>query len=38
MAEFFASNARKRLCVSLYGNSRQTNGVFPQVCCYIDEY
>jgi hypothetical protein len=38
VAEFFASNARKRLCVSLYGNSRQTNGVFPQVCCYIDEY
>ncbi|KAI5582701.1 hypothetical protein BDE02_07G102100 [Populus trichocarpa] len=30
VAEFFASNARKRLCVSLYGNSRQTNGVFPQ--------
>ncbi|KAJ6741008.1 TRANSCRIPTIONAL COREPRESSOR SEUSS-LIKE ISOFORM X1 [Salix purpurea] len=30
VAEYFASNARKRLCVSLYGNSRQTNGVFPQ--------
>ncbi|CAK7355008.1 unnamed protein product [Dovyalis caffra] len=30
VAEFFAPNARKRLCVSLYGNSRQTNGVFPQ--------
>ncbi|KAF2292074.1 hypothetical protein GH714_007491 [Hevea brasiliensis] len=28
--EFFANNARKRWCVSLYGNSRQTNGVFHQ--------
>ncbi|KDP42600.1 hypothetical protein JCGZ_24374 [Jatropha curcas] len=28
--EFFAQNARKRWCVSLYGNSRQTNGVFNQ--------
>lgn len=33
VAEFFAPNAKKRWCVSLYGNSRQTNGVFPQVCC-----
>ncbi|KAM7257529.1 hypothetical protein ACFE04_013270 [Oxalis oulophora] len=30
VGEFFAPNAKKRLCVSLYGNSRQTNGVFPQ--------
>ncbi|GAV88546.1 LIM_bind domain-containing protein [Cephalotus follicularis] len=30
VAEFFAPNAKKRWCVSLYGNSRQTNGVFPQ--------
>ncbi|XP_022774728.1 transcriptional corepressor SEUSS-like isoform X2 [Durio zibethinus] len=30
VAEFFATNAKKRWCVSLYGNSRQTNGVFPQ--------
>ena len=33
VAEFFAPNAKKRWCVSLYGNSRQTNGVFPQVLC-----
>ncbi|KAK6922822.1 LIM-domain binding protein/SEUSS [Dillenia turbinata] len=30
VAEFFAQNAKKRWCVSLYGSSRQTNGVFPQ--------
>lgn len=30
VAEFFAPKAKKRWCVSLYGNSRQTNGVFPQ--------
>ncbi|KAJ0039684.1 hypothetical protein Pint_27282 [Pistacia integerrima] len=30
VADFFAPNARKRWCVSLYGNNRQTNGVFPQ--------
>ncbi|KAJ3678069.1 hypothetical protein LUZ60_001872 [Juncus effusus] len=30
VAEFFAPNARKRWCVSLYGSGRQTNGVFPQ--------
>ncbi|KAK1588619.1 hypothetical protein Q3G72_025138 [Acer saccharum] len=30
VAEFFAPKARKRWCVSLYGSSRQTNGVFPQ--------
>ncbi|XP_022740418.1 transcriptional corepressor SEUSS-like isoform X2 [Durio zibethinus] len=30
VAEFFAPNAKKRWCISLYGNSRQTNGVFPQ--------
>jgi hypothetical protein len=31
VAEFFAPNAKKKWCVSLYGNSHQTNGVFPQV-------
>ncbi|XWS44727.1 hypothetical protein CRYUN_Cryun15aG0072300 [Craigia yunnanensis] len=31
VAEFFAPNAKRRWCVSLYGNSRQTNGVFPQL-------
>ncbi|XP_028554034.1 transcriptional corepressor SEUSS-like isoform X2 [Dendrobium catenatum] len=30
VAEFFASNAKKRWCVSLYGSGRQTIGVFPQ--------
>jgi hypothetical protein len=29
--EYFAPNAKKRWCVSLYGNGRQTTGVFPQV-------
>ncbi|KAF5751796.1 SEUSS transcriptional co-regulator isoform 1 [Tripterygium wilfordii] len=30
VAEFFDPSAKKRWCVSLYGNSRQTNGIFPQ--------
>ncbi|WOL02365.1 transcriptional corepressor SEUSS-like isoform X2 [Canna indica] len=30
IAEYFAPNAKKRWCVSLYGSSRQTTGVFPQ--------
>ncbi|KAG0501745.1 hypothetical protein HPP92_001817 [Vanilla planifolia] len=30
VAEFFAPNAKKRWCVSLYGSGRQTTGVFPQ--------
>ncbi|KAL5993009.1 hypothetical protein ACLOJK_013929, partial [Asimina triloba] len=30
VAEYFAPNARKRWCVSLYGSGRQTTGVFPQ--------
>ncbi|KAK8566132.1 hypothetical protein V6N13_021201 [Hibiscus sabdariffa] len=30
VAEYFAPNSKKRWCVSLYGHSRQTNGVFPQ--------
>ncbi|GMI98088.1 seuss [Hibiscus trionum] len=30
VTEYFAPNSKKRWCVSLYGNSRQTNGVFPQ--------
>ena len=29
--EYFAPSAKKRWCVSLYGNGRQTTGVFPQV-------
>ncbi|KAI0507884.1 hypothetical protein KFK09_014012 [Dendrobium nobile] len=28
--EYFAPNAKKRWCVSLYGSVRQTTGVFPQ--------
>ncbi|ONM26473.1 Transcriptional corepressor SEUSS [Zea mays] len=28
--EYFAPNAKKRWCVSLYGSGRQTTGVFPQ--------
>ncbi|ONM33708.1 Transcriptional corepressor SEUSS [Zea mays] len=28
--EYFAPSAKKRWCVSLYGNGRQTTGVFPQ--------
>ncbi|XP_022750940.1 transcriptional corepressor SEUSS-like [Durio zibethinus] len=31
VAEFFAPNAKKTWCVSLYGNNRQSNGVFPQL-------
>lgn len=30
VTEFFAPNAKKRWCVSLYGSGRQTTGVFPQ--------
>ncbi|ONK56556.1 uncharacterized protein A4U43_C10F10020 [Asparagus officinalis] len=30
VSEFFAPNAKKRWCVSLYGSGRQTTGVFPQ--------
>ncbi|KAJ4896515.1 Transcriptional corepressor SEUSS [Raphanus sativus] len=30
VAEFFAPNAKKRWCVSMYGSGRQTTGVFPQ--------
>lgn len=30
VAEFFTPNAKKKWCVSFYGNSHQTNGVFPQ--------
>jgi hypothetical protein len=29
--EYFAPNAKKRWCVSMYGSGRQTTGVFPQV-------
>ncbi|KAL6525011.1 hypothetical protein OROMI_030604 [Orobanche minor] len=30
VAEYFAPNATKKWCVSMYGSGRQTNGVFPQ--------
>ncbi|WOG92392.1 hypothetical protein DCAR_0311658 [Daucus carota subsp. sativus] len=30
VAEYFTPNAKKKWCVSLYGNGRQTTGVFPQ--------
>ncbi|KAG1331206.1 Transcriptional corepressor SEUSS [Cocos nucifera] len=30
VAEYFAPNAKKRWCVSLYGSGRQTTGVLPQ--------
>jgi len=31
VAEYFAPNAKKKWCVSMYGSGRQTTGVFPQV-------
>ncbi|KAK8685677.1 hypothetical protein V6N13_041675 [Hibiscus sabdariffa] len=30
VAEYFAPNAKKKWCVSMYGNGRHTTGVFPQ--------
>ncbi|VFQ91569.1 unnamed protein product [Cuscuta campestris] len=30
VAEYFAPNAKKKWCVSMYGSGRQTTGVFPQ--------
>ncbi|KAM3708624.1 hypothetical protein ACJW31_02G110500 [Castanea mollissima] len=36
VAEYFAPNARKKWCVSLYGTSHQTNGVFPQDVWHCD--
>ncbi|CAL1412657.1 unnamed protein product [Linum trigynum] len=30
VAEYFAPNARKKWCVSMYGSGRQAPGVFPQ--------
>ncbi|CAH8319969.1 unnamed protein product [Eruca vesicaria subsp. sativa] len=30
VADYFAPNAKKRWCVSMYGSGRQTTGVFPQ--------
>ncbi|KAG7025020.1 Transcriptional corepressor SEUSS, partial [Cucurbita argyrosperma subsp. argyrosperma] len=30
VADFFAPHAKKKWCVSMYGNGRQTTGVFPQ--------
>ncbi|KAG6419764.1 hypothetical protein SASPL_116276 [Salvia splendens] len=34
VAEYFAPNAKKKWCVSMYGPGRQTTGVFPQVCWF----
>ncbi|KAK2448719.1 transcriptional corepressor SEUSS [Trifolium repens] len=31
VAEYFAPNAKKKWCVSMYGSSSQTTGVFPQL-------
>ncbi|GAB4830648.1 hypothetical protein Ancab_020413 [Ancistrocladus abbreviatus] len=30
VTEYFAPNAKKKWCVSMYGSGRQTSGVFPQ--------
>ncbi|XVE60202.1 hypothetical protein DITRI_Ditri05aG0108900 [Diplodiscus trichospermus] len=30
VAEYYAPNAKKKWCVSMYGSGRQTTGVFPQ--------
>ncbi|MED6111663.1 hypothetical protein PIB30_054370 [Stylosanthes scabra] len=30
VAEYFAPNAKKKWCLSMYGSGRQTTGVFPQ--------
>ncbi|KGN47742.1 transcriptional corepressor SEUSS [Cucumis sativus] len=30
VADYFAPHAKKKWCVSMYGNGRQTTGVFPQ--------
>ncbi|PHU19734.1 Transcriptional corepressor SEUSS [Capsicum chinense] len=30
VVEYFAPNAKKKWCVSMYGSGRQTTGVFPQ--------
>ncbi|KZV41761.1 hypothetical protein F511_22572 [Dorcoceras hygrometricum] len=30
VSEYFAPNAKKKWCVSMYGSGRQTTGVFPQ--------
>lgn len=38
MAEYYAPNAKKRWCVSLYGSGRQTTGVFPQVYYFVVFY
>jgi hypothetical protein len=37
VAEYFAPNAKKRWCVSMYGSGRQTTGVFPQVGLLLNE-
>ncbi|GKB66532.1 NLP3-like protein, partial [Tanacetum coccineum] len=38
VAEYFAPNGRKILCVSLYGNGRHTTGVFPQNAATLTEH
>lgn len=36
VGKYFATNAKKRWCVSLYGSGgRQPTGIFPQVCFVI---
>ncbi|PKI45039.1 hypothetical protein CRG98_034561, partial [Punica granatum] len=34
--DYFARNAKKRWCVSMYGSGRQTTGVFPQEVWHCD--
>ncbi|KAK4773281.1 hypothetical protein SAY87_028300 [Trapa incisa] len=34
--EYFARNAKKKWCVSMYGSGRQTTGVFPQDVWHCD--
>lgn len=36
VAEYFAPNAKKKWCVSMYGSGRQTTGVFPQDTWHCD--
>ncbi|PKI49712.1 hypothetical protein CRG98_029893, partial [Punica granatum] len=36
VAEYFAPNAKKKWCVSMYGSGRQTTGVFPQDVWHCD--
>ncbi|KAL2513061.1 Transcriptional corepressor SEUSS [Abeliophyllum distichum] len=36
VAEYFAPNAKKKWCVSMYGSCRQTTGVFPQAVWHCE--